>query len=162
MHGFSLEPFDTARWHARTRCVYEYWRSLERPQVRLPARAAFDAFEVPKALGWIWLNDIEREPFRLRCRLFGTRLAATVGVDITGQYLDQRPLSDPQRKLDYVRLRATAIDGLATWTRCPPILRHGDIWSEVESLMLPLANDGEHPDILLGVSVFYRFDGSDV
>lgn len=70
--------------------------------------------------------------------------------------------SDPQRPLDATRLRLTAIDGLATWARTPPILHHGDIWSEVESLMVPFADDGEHPDILLGVSVYYRFDGSDV
>ena len=162
MLDFTVEPFDTERWHPRTRCVYEYWCGLKPPHARLPARAAFDAFAVPAALGWIWMHDIERVPLRLHCRLFGTRLAAVVGVDITGQYLDQRPLSDPQRPLDETRLRKTAIDGVPTWARTPPILRHGDTWSEVESLMLPFAEDGEHPDILLGVSVYYRFDGSDV
>ena len=108
------------------------------------------------------MHNIQRQPLRLRCRLFGTRLAAAVGVDIAGQYLDQRPLSDPQQPLDDARLRATAIDGLATWARRPPILRHGDTWSKVESLMLPLADGGEHPDMLLGVCVYFRADGSDV
>ena len=162
MRGFTVEPFDTARWHPRTRGVYQYWRHLQHPHARLPTRAAFDAFAVPEALGWIRMHDIERDPFGLRCRLFGTRVAAAVGVDITGQNLLERPLSDSQRPLDEARLRTTAIDGLATWARTPPILRHGDIWSEVESLMLPLADDGERPDILLGVSVYYRFDGSAV
>jgi hypothetical protein len=162
MRDFTVEPFDTELWHPRTRSVYAHWQGLPRPHGRLPVRAAFDAFAVPAALGWIWMHDIEREPFRLRCRLFGTRIAASVGVDITGQYLQDRPLSDPQRPLDATRLRLTAIDGLATWARTPPILHHGDIWSEVESLMVPFADDGEHPDILLGVSVYYRFDGSDV
>lgn len=159
---FSLEPFDTAAWHPRVRMFYAYWQGLPRGAGRLPARAAFDPFDIPKTLGWIWMHDIEREPFRLRCRLFGTRVAATVGVDITGQYLQSRPLSDPGRPLDETRLRATALDGCPTYARTLPILKHGDVWHAVESLMLPLADDGQTPDILLGISTYYRADGSAV
>lgn len=157
--SFDLEPFDLSRWHPRQRAIYAAWRGLARPRGPLPARDAFDPFVVPEALGWIWLHDIEREPLRLRCRLFGTLLAKCVGVDITGEYLDMRPLSDPGRPLERARLEATALAGKPTWARTPPILKHGEVWSEVESLMLPLASDGVTPDMMLGVSTYYRVDG---
>jgi hypothetical protein len=158
--SYILEPFDVAAWHSRQRAVYAAWRALPRPRGPLPTRADFDPFEIPDALGWIWLHDIEREPFHLRCRLFGTLLARCVGVDITGEYLDTRPLAEPDRPLDLERLRATALDGKPTWARTRPILKHGELWSEVESLMLPLAADGRTPDVMLGVSTYYRSDGS--
>ncbi|MCM0021147.1 MAG: PAS domain-containing protein [Tagaea sp.] len=158
--SYVLEPFDTSAWHARQRAVYELWRALPRPRGPLPSRADFDPFAVPDALGWIWLHDIERDPFRLRCRLFGTLLAKCVGVDITGEYLDTRPLADAQRPLDLERLRATALDGKPSWARTAPMLKHGGVWAEVESLMLPFAADGRTPDIMLGVSTYYRFDGT--
>jgi hypothetical protein len=157
---FTTEPFDTKAWHPRVRGVYEYWRQLQQPSGRLPAHTAFDPLKLPEASGWMWLHDIHTPPLRLQCRRFGADLAALVGVDITGQWLDLRPLADPQRPLDAARLHKTAIEGRATWARMPPLLRHGDVWAEVESLMLPLAQDGERPDIMLGVSVYYRADGS--
>jgi hypothetical protein len=157
---FSSEPFDTSSWHPRARLLYAYWQTLERHGRRLPARAAFDPLDIVPALGWVWMHDIERAPFRLKCRLFGTLVAAAVGVDITGLYLQSRPLSSDQRPLDETRLRLTALDGVPTHARTPPLLKHGDIWQSVESLMLPLAADGQTPDILLGVSVYYRADGS--
>jgi hypothetical protein len=158
--AFTREPFETSRWHARQRAVYAVWRALPRLDGPLPARADFDPFRVPEALGWMWLHDIEREPFRLRCRLFGTSLGMLVGVDITGQYLDARPLSDPKRPLDMERLEATGLRGEPTYARTPPVLKHGDLWAEVESLMLPFAADGRTPDMMLGVSTYYRADGS--
>ena len=160
--NYRLEPFDMSDWHARQRAVYEVWRALPRPRGPLPARGDFDPFAVPDALGWIWLHDIERDPFHLRCRLFGTRLAQCVGVDITGEYLDTRPLANPKRPLDFERLRATALDGKPTWARTPPLLKHGGVWHEVESLMLPFAADGRTPDVMLGVSTYYRADGEAV
>jgi hypothetical protein len=157
--NFGLEPFDTAAWHARQRAIYANWRALPRRRGPLPARADFDPFAVPEALGWLWLNDIEREPFRLRCRLFGTLLAKCVGVDITGEYLDTRAIADPKRPVDMERLRATALDGKPSWARTPPIMKHGGVWAEVETLMLPFAADGTVPDMMLGVSTYYRADG---
>jgi len=159
---FSFEPFDTDAWHPRVRMFYACWQGLPRGAGRLPARAAFDPLDIPATLGWIWMHDIERAPFRLRCRLFGTRVAAAVGADITGQYLQSRPLSDPRRPLDDMRLRASALDGRPTYARTAPILKHGDVWQAVESLMLPFADDGHTPNILAGISTYYRADGSAV
>ncbi len=158
--GFVLEPFDTSGWHSRQRAMYDSWRALPRRGGPLPSRGDFDPFAVPCALGWIWLNDIEREPFRLRCRLFGTLLAACVGSDITGQYIDTLQATDAKRPVHYDRLRATALDGKPSWARTPPLLKHGEVWAEVESLMLPFAADGHTPDVMLGVSTYYRVDGS--
>ncbi|MFY7779934.1 MAG: PAS domain-containing protein [Tagaea sp.] len=157
---YRLEPFDTATWHARPRAVYAHWRGLPRTNGPLPARGSFDAFAVPGALGWLWLHDVERAPFRLRSRLFGSLLAQCVGTDITGEYLDARPLVDAGRPLDIDRLRASAIDGRPTWTRKGLELAHGQSWAEVESLILPFAADGHTPDMVLGVSTYYRSDGS--
>lgn len=160
--GYRIEPFATDAWHPRTRAVYDHWRGLPRPRGPLPARGSFDAFAIPGALGWLWLLDVERAPFRLRCRLFGSLLVQGIGADITGEYLDALPLADPRRPLDADRLRASALDGKPTWARTPPYLGLRQIWSEVECLILPLAADGRSPDVLLGVSTYYRHDGAAV
>jgi hypothetical protein len=159
---FTLEPFDQTCWHQRQKAVYAAWCGLPRARGNIPARHDFDPFAVPEALGWIWLHDIRRSPLGFHCRLFGTLLANAVGVDIQGRWLEDTPLADPARPLDWARMRMTALDGRPSWARTRPILRPGDIWSEVESLLLPFASDGRTPDILMGVSTYYRRDGTPV
>jgi len=159
---WSVEPFDTSGWNDRLATLYAHWRALPRGGRRFPARAAFDPFDIPDALGALWLLDIERDPFRLRYRLVGTRIVAAVGEDATGRYLDELPNADPERPLDLSRFRLTADTGAATWARTRPHLLKAATWTEVENLVLPLAADGETPDILLCASVFYKANGDTV
>jgi hypothetical protein len=158
---FDVEPFlDLSRWNVRQRDVYATWRSLSRNGRRLPARSTFDPLAIPSALGWLWLHDVQREPLRFHCRLFGTEVAKATGIDITGRWLDDTPLADPSRPLDLERLRRTAIDGFPTWARTRSTFQAGDAWPTVESLIVPFASDGETPDIVMGVSTYYRTNGA--
>jgi hypothetical protein len=158
----AIEPFAPGTLHARLDALYRYWLALPRPAGPLPTRAAFDPFAVREAIGSIWMLDIQREPFRLRYRLQGTRIVDAVGRDETGRWLDELVVADRSRPVDAARLRESALDGLATHARTRPLLAAGSGWSAVESLMLPLAADGRTPDILLCASVYFGADGSAV
>ena len=157
---WQTSPTSTEGWEPRLAELYGLWLALPRAGKRLPPRAAFDPFEVPKMLGSMWMLDIEREPRRFRYRLFGTHIASAVGEDLTGRHLDQVPMAEAQRADLFRRIEVSATDGLATRARTSPIIRHAEKWSEVESLVLPFAADGETPDILLVGSAFFRLDGS--
>jgi hypothetical protein len=159
---FDVEPFAPGAMHARLDALYRHWLALPRPAGPLPARADFDPFAVPEAVGSIWMLDIQREPFRLRYRLQGTRIVDAVGRDETGRWLDELVLADRSRPVDMARLRESALAGHATHARTRPLLAAGSGWSAVESVMLPLAADGRTPDILLCASVYFAADGSAV
>ncbi len=156
---WQTEPFSTQDWNPRLVRLYDYWRVLPRQGRTLPPRAAFDAFDIPAMLGSLWLLDIEREPVRLRYRLFGTHIVLAIGSDVTGAYLDEMPMSEAGRATLFARMAVSIERGLATHARARPILNHGENWAEIETLILPLASDGETPDILLCGSIFYRLDG---
>lgn len=157
---WQAEPFSTQGWHPRLVELYGYWRALPRGGQKLAPRAAFDAFEVPRMLGSLWLLDIERDPLRLRYRLFGTHIALAIGSDLTGTYLNDVPMSEPGRKTLFARMAVSIDGGFATHARTAPILKHAEYWSEVEVLVMPFASDGRTPDMLLCGSIFYRLDGS--
>jgi len=54
-----------------------------------PRRKDFDPVEIPRALGGITIFDVERDPWRFRVRIVGTRIVEETGRDTTGVYLDQ-------------------------------------------------------------------------
>jgi hypothetical protein len=157
---WQTSPTSTEGWEPRLAELYAFWLALPRAGKRLPPRNAFDPFEVPRMLGSMWMLDIEREPRRFRYRLFGTHIASAIGQDVTGQYLDRLPMSETHRATLFKRMEVSATGGLATRMRTAPIIRHAENWSEIETLILPFAADGESPDILLIGSIFYRLDGS--
>jgi len=157
---WQTEPFSTQGWHPRLVALLECWRALPRGGKRLAPRAAFDAFQIPRMLGSLWLLDIERDPLRLRYRLFGTHIVLAIGADLTGTYLNDMPMSEAGRRTLFARLAVSTEGGLATHARAAPILKHSENWHEIETLMLPFADDGRTPDILLCGSIFYRLDGS--
>jgi len=159
---FAVEPFAPGVLHARLDALYRYWLALPRAAGPLPARADFDPFAVPEAVGSIWMLDVQREPFRLRYRLQGTRIVEAVGRDETGRWLDELVLADRSRPVDTARLRESAFGGRATHARTRPLLAAGSGWSAVESLVMQLAADGRTPDILLCASVYFAADGSAV
>lgn len=157
--AWQTEPFSMQDWNPRLVGLYDYWRSLPRAGRKLPPRAAFDAFAFPSMLGSLWLLDIEREPLRLRYRLFGTHIVLAIGSDVTGAYLDEMPMSEAGRATLFARMAVSIDQRLATHARARPILNHSENWAEIETLILPFARDGETPDILLCGSIFYRLDG---
>jgi len=63
------------------------WQALKHAD-HLPSRASIDPADIKPLLPYILLVDIEREPFRVKYRICGTRVAEICG-DVTGKYLDE-------------------------------------------------------------------------
>ncbi|HEX6977763.1 MAG TPA: hypothetical protein VF342_00555 [Alphaproteobacteria bacterium] len=104
--------------------------------------------------------DVQREPFRLKFRLVGTRVVQVVGTDSTGKWMDECwPTAGPEYFERYIGVVKT---GQPSWRRGPPVFHFDPHFTEVENILLPLATDGVTVDILLALSVFYRNDGREM
>lgn len=70
------------------RQLWQWWFASEKHAVP-PRREDFDPLDVPRALSSITIFNVERDPWRFRVRLVGTRIVEETGQDTTGVYLDQ-------------------------------------------------------------------------
>jgi hypothetical protein len=135
---------------------YDYWlgktRALADPST-LPARRDFDPLiETPRLAPRIMLMDVLQDPFDFRYRLVGTALRRHMAQDWTGQKLSEIP---------FQRIGSTVWDNneLVTRERRPLLARppyigpHKDFLF-VESIILPLASDGDRVDMLMFVVDF--------
>lgn len=75
-------------WHTEVQTVFRYWRERH-PANGLPGRQHIDPLDVVSLLPGIWLLDVQREPFRLRYRLVGTRVTESIGREVTGLWMDE-------------------------------------------------------------------------
>lgn len=128
------------------RQVYQYWDS-KRVGQRYPARADLDPVDLPLLLPHLILIDVRRDPFDLVVRLAGTQVVRSIGSEITGRRLGELPMSDSAALFEaYAQVvsdgRPRRISGTCF---IPP-----DRWPQVDHVVMPLARDGEQPDMLFG------------
>lgn len=64
----------------------------------MPARSDIDPSEIKHLLPNMLITDIAAEPFRVRYRLLGTKVAAASGGDFTGRYLDEMVATDVENE----------------------------------------------------------------
>ncbi len=55
----------------------------------MPARADFDPLDVPFAMGYLSIIEVQRNPPRFYFRLDGTKQVELFGIDCTRRYLDE-------------------------------------------------------------------------
>ena len=69
------------------------WWVAHRGDADMPDRSALWPGDISALLPSIFLSELQRDPFRIRHRLVGTRAVTLTGFDFTGRYLDemQRP-----------------------------------------------------------------------
>jgi hypothetical protein len=73
------------------RAAYDYWCD-NRDNLELPPADAIDPLKMPRAcLPFIVILEVEDPPLRFRCRLTGTRVVESLGVDLTNLYIDELP-----------------------------------------------------------------------
>lgn len=99
--------------------------------------------------------DVQREPFRLRYRLAGTRVVSGLGREVTGLWLDE---AHPEATScpEYIgRYRQVFLSGVPSWRRGRPYLAIHRDFDDIENLFLPLAADGCTVDMILAMTVFY-------
>lgn len=77
---------------AMVRQLHDVW-ATKCPAHGLPDRAAFDPAEIKTLLPNLLISELEDDPFRVRYRLVGTRVAAASGYDFTGRYLDEMAMA---------------------------------------------------------------------
>lgn len=146
--GAALPPCDS-----RIAALYQYWLSLRPAADMLPGRQHFDPTDVPRLLPWILLVDVEREPLRFRYRLVGTENVRVKGYDSTGQYLDER-VPDFATTPTYPQWLAAVEHRQVAYHRGLPVRHVPKDYIESERLLLPLARNGQHVDMVLALAVF--------
>lgn len=132
---------------------YDYWRSL-RGGRRMPARRDLDPLQMPRGyLPDLMLIEVAGAPRRYRYRLVGTHVVEASGEDRTGRYFDDVAFFtiNPAvvRQYDAVADSGQPLHSFEPFTN----LQTGDTY-EVDRLLLPLAADGEHVDMIL---VLFQF-----
>jgi hypothetical protein len=121
---------------------------------RLPSRADIDPSNFKRMLPNVILADVERDPFRVRYRLCGTRVVEFCG-NLTGRYLDEMT-GDRWSTAAYItQYQIAATDGRPVfsfdWMTGTSGARHSfqtGIW--------PLASDGRTADMCIAVEDFLK------
>jgi hypothetical protein len=65
------------------------WWTSNREAGGLPERRSFDPAAFKTLMPNLVVVEVEHDPFRIRYRLVGTRVAQFTGFDFTGRYLDE-------------------------------------------------------------------------
>ncbi len=148
---------DASLWNPKVRRLYEYWRSIH-PRAGLPGRQHFEPLDIPDLLPTLWLLDVQHEPFRLKFRLVGTKIAARLGREVTGQWLDEAHphLANDHNYFD--RYHRVVTEKEPSWRKGPPVFKQDPLVAYLENLILPLAADGETVNTLLNITILYTED----
>jgi hypothetical protein len=123
----------------------------------LPGRKHIDPVDIPSLLENIWLIDvIAGTPERFRVRLIGEKLRRLGNPVKPGDFLDQHLEEATASMAD---MRFVVAERQPVWFRGQAELHHTTTMFELERLFLPLAADGTHVDMVLGVAIFYTLQG---
>ena len=84
------------------RSLFHWWNAHRGDDI--PDRSDLDPDDLKKLLPNLMISDLEENPFRIRYRLVGTRVAEATGLNFTGMYLDQlMPLEAEEPWMDDYR-----------------------------------------------------------
>ena len=120
------------------RRLADYWRQLSAPR-RAPARADFDPLDVPYALGYVSIVEVQRDPLRFYFRLDGTKQVELFGIDCTRRYLDETMPKDHAALT--VRTHLEVMETAAPQCHLRKVRFHERI-IDYEILILPFRGDG--------------------
>lgn len=137
-------------WHPKVARLMDYWRSLHPAEGVLPGRQHVDPIDLADLLPHLFLVDVERAPLRFKYRLVGTDYVRMMGRDLTGAYLDQ---VHPGFHGSILRHYVDAVEQREPQYRKGPVMyavAQKDHLT-VERLIVPLARDGAHVDMIMGV-----------
>ena len=86
------------------RHLYAWWEA-HKGATGIADRRDVDPEALKGLLPNLFITEAERDPFRVRYRLVGTKAVATTGFDITGRYLDELLSGQPDVPwIDYYRM----------------------------------------------------------
>ncbi|HVJ40134.1 MAG TPA: PAS domain-containing protein [Dongiaceae bacterium] len=144
--------FRAAQLDRRFRQLVDYW-SAKREAGRLPGRGQIRPEELSGLLPYLILYDIvsATEGYRFRARLVGTHFVELLGKEISGRFLDEVAYAPryPELHQRLVMVIETKLPDFGIASLNNPdrnFIQYGH-------LTLPLAEDGEHVDMLLGARI---------
>ena len=144
--GAGSEPIAGKIQTPTVRRLFDDWEARKRGKP-LPSWGAFDPVDLKYILGHLMLLDVERgDPLRFRYRVFGSKVAAQRGYDLTGQYVDDLPAAERRDFLNdkYAEIAETGLPLYAI----RDVRQDGRKFNH-EILSLPLASDGRTVDKIL-------------
>jgi len=128
---------------------------------RLPKRADIDPVNFKRILPNVILTDLERDPFRVRYRLCGTRVADFCG-NLTGRYLDEVATSDVWSTAAYLRqYQIAATDGRPVFSFDWMVGKFG-ARHPFQTGIWPLASDGRTVDLCIAVEDYLKLRPADM
>jgi hypothetical protein len=120
----------------------------------------FDPMTVPSLLPNIYLIGVEgKDAPRFRFRLLGESVLVAGGPGRRGLYVDQLPRTSSGAYL-HDHLTEVVRNRRPNWYRGPPTLQHHKYVTELEGIMLPMANDQGDVDALLCLTIYLWTDGT--
>ena len=135
--------------------LLRYWEE-KRGARQMPSRADISPVDMRGHMGDLILIDVALAPLRLRYRLVGTNITTVMERDSTGKYYDEiystELLSVIYERFDWI-IRNKA-----------PLRTHGQAFYpdknfyNYETLNLPLSDDGETVNMVLGELIFHLAD----
>ena len=125
--------------------LYRYWDE-SRGARSFPGRADIDSIDFTFALERVSIIEVHRDPLRFRYRLVSTHLTEHLGYEISSKYFEDIPEPSMREFARAFYERALERQGPLYETGSVVIGRH-EWWHE--TLLLPLAADGETIDMFL-------------
>ena len=136
--------------------LFAYWQSLAEAGSAPPDFARFDPLDIPSLLGDLSVVEVHRPGPRFRFRVYGTRVAATRGKDMTGRWLDEPGVFSAHLTDAYLMaLREVSETGAVMLQRLPyqlPHLKPGNY----DRLHLPFAPGPDDPVDRVVISFLVR------
>lgn len=140
------------------RDFYRYW-DAKRGDRMAPSRADIDPIEMKSWLTGIVLVDVSEPPRTLTYRLVGSRSVALKGRDTTGEEV-ARSYHGRSRDEIWENYRI-AIEDVAPVYDYEPEVSASGVLKDSETLLLPLASDGIHVNMVLVYLVLERVEDTD-
>jgi len=124
----------------------------------LPSRSDFQPEALRYLLGHLFLLDIVpgEAGMRFRYRLFGSAVTLYRGFDLTGQFLDRHPDAHFAARA-HAAYQQSVQARLPLWANVRGVTATG-MTANFEGLILPLAGDGETPDMVLAAQIMTASD----
>jgi hypothetical protein len=127
----------------------------------LPSRSDIDPVNFKKILPNVILADVQSDPFRVRYRLCGTRVAEFRG-HLTGRYLDEFQGENLWSAAAYLQQYRTAVH------QCRPVFSHDWMTGayggrfKFQTGIWPLAGDGRNVDMCVAVEDYLNLKRADM
>jgi hypothetical protein len=131
--------------------AYAYWQSKLSGR-RMPARKDLEPTEIPELLANLVLVDVSHDPLDFRYRLIGTAIVERIAFDYTGKRFVELDHQEPGSKV--WETAARICEERAPLISDIPYVGPDQWVRGYRDLYLPLSDDGEQVNMIVGIVEF--------